>query len=79
MANKNFADLRIKLGRKQIPDKYVKVLHQKPQDDAEDVKSIPSDLDEDQWAEIHNYDYELWQEEKKKAHEDFLRKRAVVK
>lgn len=54
--SKNFADLRIKLGRKQLPDKYGKMPETgsgvKGGPAADDV-SIPSDIDENQWAEIN--------------------------
>ena len=56
-ASKNFADLRIKLGRKQLPDKYGKVAEPssgvKGGGPAADEVSIPSDIDENQWAEIN--------------------------
>jgi len=57
MNNKKYADLRINAGKKKvIPDKYVqKVI--KPTTHAEEVESVPSELGNDQWAEINNYDY----------------------
>lgn len=57
--NKNFADIRVnKLHQKKIPDKYIKSTKNA---DADEVESIPSDLENDQWAEINKYDYELFQ------------------
>lgn len=53
--NKNYADLRIKLGRKQIPDKYCKTVDQGSSNKKmvfED-EDLPSDIDENQWAEIN--------------------------
>ena len=80
--SKNFADLRIKLGRKQLPDKYGKMPETgsgvKAMQAADDV-SIPSDLDENQWAEINAYDFERFQEEQKKLKEDNVKKRHLVK
>jgi len=80
--NKNFADLRIKLGRKQLPDKYGKVPETgsgvKGVPPADDV-SIPSDLDENQWAEINAYDFERFQEEQRKLKEEAVKKRHLVK
>ena len=32
---------------------------------AEDVESIPSDIEHDQWAEINKYDYGLYREQQK--------------
>ena len=45
---------------------------------ADDV-SIPSDLDDNQWAEIHQHDYEKYQEEQRKKKEDFIKKKAMVR
>jgi len=52
--------LRIKLGRKQIPDRYGKNARADPAEGPDDVKSMAGDLDGDQWAEIHNHDFELY-------------------
>lgn len=77
MKNKNYADIRVnKLGQKQIPDQYSKTLKT---NGAEDVESIPSDIDNDQWAEINKYDYELFREQQRKQKEEFLQKRQMVK
>jgi len=81
--SKNFADLRIKLGRKQLPDKYAKVAETgsgakgggPPADDV----SIPSDIDENQWAEINQYDFDKFQEEQRKKKEEAIQKRHLVK
>jgi hypothetical protein len=54
--SKNFADLRIKLGRKQLPDKYGKNADSgsgAKGGPAVDEVSIPSDIDDNQWAEIN--------------------------
>lgn len=63
-ASKNFADLRLKLGRKQLPDKYGKAPQagsgSKGGGQVPDDESIPSDIDDNQWAEIHQYDYEKY-------------------
>jgi len=40
---------------------------------------MPSHLEEDQWAEIHNHDYQLWVEQNEKAKADFLAKRDMVR
>ena len=49
-ASKNFADLRIKLGRKQLPDKYGKAPQagsgSKGAGQVPDDESIPSDIDD---------------------------------
>lgn len=63
MNNKKYADLRIHAGKKKvIPDRYVqKVI--KPTthgNHAEEVESVPSEIGDDQWAEINNYDYQLF-------------------
>lgn len=59
MNNKKYADLRISAGKKKvIPDKYVqKVIKPTGTTHAEEVESVPSELGNDQWAEINNYDY----------------------
>jgi hypothetical protein len=55
MKDKNFAGIRVnKLGKKKIPDRYMKSVNTAG---AEDVESIPSDIEPDQWAEINKYDY----------------------
>ena len=54
---------------KKIPDKYIKSVKN---DDAVEVESIPSDIENDQWAEINKYDYELFQKEQRKKKEDYL-------
>jgi hypothetical protein len=66
LKNKNFADIRVnKLGRKKIPDKYIKsTKNAEVLSDA--AESIPSDIEDDQWAEINKYDYELFQQEQRK-------------
>ena len=56
--NKNFADIRVnKLGRKKIPDRYSKSLKTH---DVDELESIPSDIENDQWAEINKYDFDLF-------------------
>ena len=78
MKSKQFADIRVnKLGRKKIPDRYSKSLKTGAQVD--DLDSIPSDLEDDQWAEINKYDFELYQEEQRKKRQDFLIKRDMVR
>jgi hypothetical protein len=79
MKSKRFADIRVnKLGRnKKIPDRYSKSL--KASQNVEDLESIPSDIEEDQWAAIHKYDFELYQEEQRKKREEFLIKREMVR
>lgn len=66
--NKAFADIRVnKLGKKKIPDKFAKSLNTAG---AEDIESIPSDIEADQWAEINKYDYELYQEQLQQKKQD---------
>jgi hypothetical protein len=77
MKDKNFAGIRVnKLGKKKIPDKYQKAINTAG---AEDVESIPSDIEPDQWAEINKYDYELYREQQKQKKEEFLMKRNMVR
>lgn len=63
MKNKNYADIRLKLGQKKIPDKYSKSIN--PMKANDDAESIPSDIEDDQWAEINKYDYELFLEQQR--------------
>lgn len=78
MNNKKFADLRIQAGKKKcVPDKYVQKT-MKPAH-AEEIESIPSEVGEDQWAEINNYDYALFQEQKLKEKQEFKKKREMVR
>ena len=53
----------MKLGQKKIPDKYSKSINPKS---TEDLESVPSDIDDDQWAEIHKYDFELYKEQQRR-------------
>ena len=77
MKDKNFAGIRVnKLGKKKIPDKYMKSINTAY---AEEVESVPSDIEPDQWAEINKYDYELYREQQKQKKEDSLMKRNMVK
>lgn len=77
LKNKNFADIRVnKLHKKKIPDQYIKSTKTADQDD---VESIPSDIEPDQWAEINKYDFELFQREQQKKKEDYLQKRNMVR
>jgi len=46
---------------------------------AEEIESIPSEVGEDQWAEINNYDYALFQEQKLKEKQEFKKKREMVR
>jgi len=75
--SKNFADLRIKLGRSKHKGDHGKSVN--PVRGVEDLESIPSEVGEDQWAEIHNYDYELYQEQRRKEKEDYMRKQMLVR
>lgn len=79
MNNKRFADLRLQAGKKKcVPDKYVqKVVNKQP--DAHDVESVPSEVGDDQWAEINNYDYQLYQQQKQKEKDDDKKKRNLVR
>ena len=79
MSNKRFADLRLQAGKKKcVPDKYVqKVVNKQP--DAQEVESVPSEVGDDQWAEINNYDFHLYQEQKRKEKEDHKQKRDMVR
>lgn len=54
--SKSFADLRIKLGDKK-------------KDDDIEKETIPSDIDDDEWAEIQRYEQEKYQEEKRRENE----------
>ena len=45
MKNKNYADIRLKLGQKKIPDKYSKSIN--PMKANDDAESIPSDIEDD--------------------------------
>ena len=77
LKNKNFADIRVnKLHKKKIPDQYIKSTKTA---DVDDVESIPSDIEADQWAEINKYDFELYQMEQQKKKEDQLQKRNMVR
>jgi hypothetical protein len=44
-----------------------------------DQESIPSDIDDDQWAEIHNYDYQQYLVEQKAAKKNMQDKKDLVK
>lgn len=77
MKDKNFAGIRVnKLGKKKLPDKYSKSLNTAG---AEDIESIPSDIENDQWAEINKYDYELYMQQQREKKEEYLMKRNMVR
>ena len=44
-----------------------------------DQESIPSDIEEDQWAEIHKYDYQQYLVEQKAAKKTMQDKKDLVK
>lgn len=44
-----------------------------------DQESIPSDLSENQWAEINNYDFKLYQEQLNKHKKDLIDKKNMVR
>ena len=44
-----------------------------------DQESIPSDLSENQWAEINNYDFKLYQEQQNKHKKDLIDKKNLVR
>jgi hypothetical protein len=70
MQAKHFSDLRIKIGQ------------QKPRDSntiENEVSEVISDLDDDQWGEIHNHDYQLWVEQEAKKKRDHQLKRDKVR
>ena len=66
LQNKHYADLRIKIGakkRESISQNHNKgntnrEINKRKNMPAFDQDTVPSDIDEDQWAEIHNYDYQ---------------------
>ena len=71
------------MGRKQLPDKYGKGPQggsgSKGGGPVPDDVSIPSDLDDNQWAEIHQYDYEKYQEEQRQIKAEAIKKRHIVR
>lgn len=82
MMNKNFADLRIKIGAKKLQNKPgfgIMMKDETTQKVVNDYESIPSELGEDQWAEIQNYDYKLYLKEQENHKRDEYLKRKLVK
>lgn len=66
LSSKNFADIRIRLGHKKMPDLYGKSVNMADRRWVDEVESIPSGIDNDQWAEIANYNFlKLKQQEQK--------------
>jgi len=49
---KEFADLRVKMGQKKSPDKT-------------EVESVPSDLSDDMWGELPKYQYQKYLEQQR--------------
>lgn len=72
MENKNYANLRLKCGVQKPGGR-----HKSP--DQNEVESLPSQLDENQWAEIHNYDFHLYQQQQKQMRQDLKDKKNLVK
>ena len=66
--DKNFADIRLKLGQK------------KPVQEFEiDKESVPSELSEDLWGELPKYHHHKYQEALKKEREDNKQKIKLVR
>jgi hypothetical protein len=84
--SKSFADLRLKLGDKQLiggglggagGSRYQK--NGGGNGLTLENESVPSELSGDEWNEIVKYEREKYEEEKQKQREDFLERRRQVK
>ena len=77
LANKHYADLRVKIGAKRASKGGDEI--NKRKNVPFDQESVPSDIDDDQWAEIHNYDYQQYLLEQKKVKKQMQDKKDLVK
>jgi hypothetical protein len=57
LASKQFANLRLKLGKKKQGDPMGKTMKMPILSGMSEVESIPSNIDTNQWGEIMNYNH----------------------
>lgn len=75
----NFADIRLKLGKKKIPDRFQKMVKASTIEGVNDVESIPSEIGTDQWNEINQHDFQLYEQQQREKKNEEIATKVMVK